>query len=75
MFLTKVVAVACTGLKGVVEMVGPSAISNSMEHAIRVINNILREKASTVGNLALSRGFLLRQSSVKYGSYLSRVNS
>lgn len=39
---------ACTGLKGVVEMIGPSAISNNMEHVIRVTNNILREKVSAV---------------------------
>lgn len=69
MFPIKVVAVACTGLKGVVEMVGPSAISNNMEHAIRVTNNILREKASALAYLALSGGFP-RVSQVRYTIFI-----
>ncbi|CAM9783964.1 unnamed protein product [Ascophyllum nodosum] len=43
---SQVVAVACAGLKGVVEMVGPSAISNDMERVMGVTNNLLLEKGA-----------------------------
>ena len=41
---TQVVAVACQGLKGVVEMVGPAAISTNMTDVMSVTNNLLMEK-------------------------------
>eukprot|EP00903_Cladosiphon_okamuranus_P009337 g8905.t1 len=40
----QVVAVACQGLKGVVEMVGPAAISTNMNDVMSVTNNLLMEK-------------------------------
>lgn len=40
----QVVAVACSGLKGVVEMIGPAAISSNMTEVMRVTNNLLLEK-------------------------------
>lgn len=40
----QVVTVACQGLKGVVEMVGPAAISSSMTEVMSVTNNLLMEK-------------------------------
>lgn len=42
--MRQVVAVACSGLKGVVEMVGPAAISANMADVMRVTNNLLLEK-------------------------------
>lgn len=42
--LTQVVAVACAGLKGVVEIIGPVAISNDMADVMSVTNNLLLEK-------------------------------
>lgn len=40
----QVVAVACQGLKGVVELVGPAAISSNMTEVMNVTNNLLMEK-------------------------------
>lgn len=37
-------AVACAGLKGVVEMIGPASISNDMGEVMRKTNNLLVEK-------------------------------
>lgn len=35
---------ACAGLKGVVEIIGPAAISNDMADVMSVTNNLLLEK-------------------------------
>lgn len=51
---TQVVAVACQGLKGVVEMVGPAAISNNMADVMSSTNNLLMEKV-TIHTTACSR--------------------
>ncbi|CAN0487013.1 unnamed protein product, partial [Scytosiphon promiscuus] len=40
----QVVTVACQGLKGVVEMVGPAAISTNLEGVMKTTNNLLMEK-------------------------------
>lgn len=37
---------ACAGLKGVVEMLGPASISNNMADVMRVTNNLLMEKVT-----------------------------
>lgn len=44
---TQVVAVACQGLKGVVESVGPAAISTSTTEVMSVTNNLLMEKVKS----------------------------
>ncbi|CAM9255040.1 unnamed protein product [Laminaria digitata] len=46
---TQVVAVACAGLKGVVEMLGPASISSNMSDVMRVTNNLLMEKGNCFG--------------------------
>ncbi|CAM9175169.1 unnamed protein product [Pylaiella littoralis] len=47
----QVVTVACQGLKGVVEMVGPAAISSSMTEVMSVTNNLLMEKGNCFGQV------------------------
>ncbi|CAM9940163.1 unnamed protein product, partial [Ectocarpus sp. 12 AP-2014] len=47
----QVVAVACQGLKGVVELVGPAAISSNMTEVMNITNNLLMEKGNCFGQL------------------------
>ncbi|CAM9475281.1 unnamed protein product, partial [Hapterophycus canaliculatus] len=47
----QVVTVACQGLKGVVEMMGPAAISTNLEGVMSTTNNLLMEKGNCFGQV------------------------